>query len=64
MLSNQKRGLCYALSAFAITASLVSLFELFALGAPGWTTPLNVLSLVCIVFALKMRDGADRTDGQ
>ena len=62
MHSSQKRGLYYALCAFAITASLVSLFTLFALGAQGWTTSLNVLALVCLVFALKMRNAADGTD--
>jgi len=62
MHSSQKRKLCYVLSTFAITASLVSLLALLAFGAPGWATPLNVLSLVCILFALKMRNGADRAD--
>jgi len=44
--------------AIAVAGSLVSLFALFELGAPRWTTPLNILSVVCILFALKTRHAA------
>jgi hypothetical protein len=52
----RKRWLYYALVAIAIMGSLASLFALFELGSPRWTIPLNVLSLVCVLLAVKARD--------
>jgi len=64
MHSNRKRWLHYAFVTFAIVGSLVSLFALFELGVPSWTTPLNILSVVCILLAIRTRRrGADTDDG-
>jgi len=64
MHPNQMRWLHYAFVTVAIAGSLVSLFALFELGAPSWTTPLNVLSVVCILLAIRTRGSAGgRNDG-
>jgi hypothetical protein len=52
---NQMRWLYYALVSIAITGSLVSLFALFELGSPRWTIPVNILSVVCVLLAVKTR---------
>ncbi|HWZ70484.1 MAG TPA: hypothetical protein VN326_03265 [Casimicrobiaceae bacterium] len=54
MRANQKRWLYYVLVAIAIAGSLVSLFALFELGSPRWTISVNMLSVVCILLAMKM----------
>ena len=58
MRSNLRLCLHYTFVAIAVSGSLVSLFALFMLGAPSWTTPLNTLSGVCILFALTTRHAA------
>ncbi len=64
MRSNQKRWLYYALVAIAIAGSLVSLLALFELGSPRWTIPVNILSVVCVLLAVKTRGyGANSNDG-
>ena len=55
MRSNHKRWLYYSLVAIAIAGSLVSLFALFELGSPRWTIPVNMLSVICVLLAIKMR---------
>ena len=51
MDARRNRWLYVFLVAVALMASLVSLLALFELNAPRWTTPLNILALVCIVLA-------------
>ena len=58
MRPNQIRWLHYALVTVAIVGSLVSFFALFELGAPGWTTPLNFLSILCIILAARFRSSS------
>jgi len=64
MRFNQKRWIYYTLVVIAITGSLVSLFALFELGSPRWTIPVNMLSVICILLAMKVRgrsvNGDDR----
>lgn len=62
MNSDQKRWLSYALLVVAMAGSLVSLFALFELGAPRWTISLNILSVVCVLLAVKTRRSATSTD--
>ena len=63
MISNQRRWLHQGLVVGAIVCSLVSLFAL-AEGASRWTTPLNILSIVLIVLAVKTRgQGSAANDG-
>jgi len=58
MRSNLKLWLHYTFVIIAIACSLTSLFALFELGAPSWTTPLSILSVVSILSALKTRHAA------
>jgi hypothetical protein len=58
MRSNPKLWLHYTFVVIAIACSVASLLALFELGASSWTTPLNILSVVCILFALKTRHAA------
>ena len=58
MRSNQRRWLYYILVAIAIAGSLVSLFALCELGSPRWTIPVNMLSVICVLLAMKMRGGS------
>lgn len=62
MDSNQKRWLSYALLVVATAGSLVSLFALLEFGAPSWTISLNILSVVCVLSAVKARRSATSTD--
>jgi len=55
MTSNKQRSIYYGLLASAIICSLVSLFALVKMDAPGWITSLNALSLVLILLAVKIR---------
>jgi uncharacterized membrane protein len=61
---NQKPWLYYALVAIAIVGSFVSLFALFKLGSPSWTIPVNVLSVVCILLAVKARGHSAHGDDE
>ena len=62
MASNQRRWLHYGLAVAAIVCSVISLFALTE-GASRWTTPLNVLSIVLIVLAVKTRrQGSSSSD--
>ena len=64
MRSNQKRWLYYAFVAIAIAGSVVSLLALFRFDSPQWTIPVNMLSVICILLAMKMRGrGANGSDG-
>jgi hypothetical protein len=63
MTSNQRRWLGYGLAVAAIICSLVSLFALVRMHAPGWTTALNILSLAFILLALKTRGQGSSADG-
>jgi hypothetical protein len=62
MQSRPYRWLHYVLVAIAITGSLVSLFALFRLGAPRWTIPLNILSVVSIILAARTRQRTTKPD--
>jgi hypothetical protein len=62
MRFNQNRWLHYTLVAVAITGSLVSLFALFILGSPSWTIPVNMLSIICILLAVKTRGSSAKGD--
>jgi len=55
MTSNKQRSIYYVLLVSAIICSLVSLFALVKMDAPGWITSLNALSLVLILLAVKIR---------
>ncbi len=55
MTSQGKRWIGDGLAIAAILCSLVSLFALFGMGAPRWTTQLNALALVLIAFAARTR---------
>jgi len=55
MRVNRKRWLCYTLVVIAIVGSLVSLFALFELGAPRWPISVNMLSIICVLLAMKTR---------
>lgn len=64
MRTDKKRWLYYALVAVAIAGSLISLFALFELRSPSWTTPVNIVSLICVVLAAKTRGhGSNPNDG-
>ena len=54
-MTSKQRRLGYGLAIAAIIFSVLSLFVLLEFGATHWTTPLNVLSLVLIVVAVKAR---------
>jgi len=62
MSLRQKRWLHYTFVLAAIVGSVVSLYALFELGAPRWTTPLNILSVLCIFAALRLRGSAITSD--
>jgi hypothetical protein len=65
MASNQRLWLYYGLVIAAIMCSLVSLFALVEMGAPRWITSLNILSIVSILLAMKMRGrGSSANDGK
>jgi hypothetical protein len=53
MHSTQKRLLYCTLISVAIAGALVSLFALLELRAHRWTLSINVLSLVCVLLAVK-----------
>ena len=62
MTSNQRLWLYYGLVIAAIMCSVASLFALVEMGAPRWITSLNILSIVSIFLAMKIRgrdSGAD-----
>lgn len=42
----------------AIMGSAASLSALFELGAPRWTTPINILSVLCVVRMRSISDEA------
>jgi hypothetical protein len=56
MRLSQNRWLHYAFVVIAIAGSLVSLFALFVLASPSWTIPVNMLSIICILLAMKTRN--------
>ena len=62
MTSNKRRSIYYGLLVSAIICSLVSLFALMKMGAPGWITSLNILSLVLILLAVKLRGQRSSTN--
>ena len=62
MTSNQRRWLGYGLAVAAMICSLVSLFALLRMHAPGWTTALNILSLAFILLAVKTRGQGSSVD--
>jgi hypothetical protein len=64
MTSNQRLWLYYGLVIAAIMCSLVSLFALVEMGAPRWITSLNILSIVSIFLAMKIRGGSGANDGK
>ena len=65
MTSNQRLWLYYGLVIAAIMCSLVSLFALVAMGAPRWISSLNILSIVSIFLAMKIRGrGSGANDGK
>jgi hypothetical protein len=53
MHSKQKRLLYCTLTSVAIAGAVVSLFALLELRASRWTLPINVLSFVCLLLAVK-----------
>jgi hypothetical protein len=55
MSASQRRWLHYLLSIAAIVCSAVSLFALFEMGAPSWTSSLNVLAVVLVLLAVSTR---------
>jgi len=55
MTPNRRLLLYYSFAFAAIICSIVSLFALLELGATRWTTSLNILSLVLILFAVRAR---------
>jgi L-asparagine transporter-like permease len=55
MTSTKQRWLYYGLLIAAIVCSVVQLFAIWKMGAPKWTTSLNVLSVVLIILALTTR---------
>ena len=64
MRVNLKSWLYYTLVTIAIVGSLVSFFAVFELGAPRWTIPVNVLSVICVLLAMKTRGrSANGNDG-
>jgi uncharacterized membrane protein len=64
MRIDEKGWLYYALVAVAIVGSMISLFALFELGSPSWTTPVNIVSIICVALAAKTRGrGSNRNDG-
>ena len=64
MTSNQRPWLYYGLAGAAIVCSLISLFALVEMGASRWTTPLNILSIILILLAVKLRrQGPGAKDG-
>jgi hypothetical protein len=56
MTSPRQRWLHYGLVIAAILCSSVSLFALAEMGAPRWTISLDILALIFILLAVKMRD--------
>jgi hypothetical protein len=55
MQANHQRWLQYTLLAGCFAGSGVTLYALFALGAPRWTLPINVMSLACLFLALSLQ---------
>jgi hypothetical protein len=55
MTPNRRPLLYDSFAIAAIICSTVSLFALLELGATRWTTSLNILSLVLILFAVRTR---------
>ena len=55
MTPNRRVWLHYGLASAAIMCSIVSLFALVEMGAPRWTTPLNAVSIVLVLLAVKTR---------
>jgi hypothetical protein len=56
MSTPRLRWLHYLLSVAAIACSAVSLFALFEMGAPSWTTSLNVLAVLFVLLAVMTRN--------
>ena len=55
MTSQGKRWIADGLAIAAILCSLMSLFALFGMGAPRWTTSLNAVSLMLVALAARAR---------
>jgi len=55
MTSTGKRWLYYGLLMAAMVCVVVQLFASVKMGAPKWTTSLNLLSVVLILLALTTR---------
>jgi hypothetical protein len=53
MTSSKQHWIHGALAVAAIFCALASLVALFKFGATGWTTPLNVLSLLLVFVAMR-----------
>jgi hypothetical protein len=63
MSSNQRHWLYYGSAVAAIVCSLLSLFALVTTGAPTWITALNILAIVLVLLALKVRSSASTQAG-
>ena len=55
MTKNGQRWLYYGLLIAAMVCSVIQLLAIVKMGAPRWTTSLNVLSVVLILLALTTR---------
>lgn len=61
---DQRKWFSYTLLAVAFAGCLVSVFALFQLGSPSWTTSIDGLSIVCVLLATKLRSGSRSARGQ
>jgi hypothetical protein len=64
MRIDQRQWLSYMLLAVAFVGCVVSVFALFQLGSPRWTTSINALSIVCVLLATKLRPRATSAQGE
>lgn len=64
MTSHQRRWLHYALAIAAIVCSLVSFSALLALGAPSWIGSLNVIAVVLVLLAVRIRGHGSGAGGR
>ena len=55
MTTNGQRWLYYGLLIAAMICSVIQFLAIVKMGAPRWTTSLNVLSVVLILLALTTR---------
>jgi hypothetical protein len=63
MSSNQRRWLYYGSAVAAIGCSLLSLLALVTTGASTWIAALNILAIVLVLLAVKVRGSASTRAG-